>query len=195
MLTDTGDMIFQKNITHLFKENPNKFRAVVEDRPAPMLEYTLIKRLFPKEYEKEIEKTLKNKDMMDGGMIIASNKNFKKLCENMDKLILNKNSFGPDQVILNYTLYKTGFKKLPKKYNYVIGSLNEKFTIKQGVFYDVNNEIVSIVHNTGRYSFFRPIKNFGYGKDRNKFSYLFILLHFAILLQYEFNSKSSYKIC
>ena len=192
MACDSGDIIFQKDITHLFNENKTEFRGVCEDLAPPMLEYTLINKLFIEKIEKDIKKVLKNKKMINGGMIISPNNKFKELCKNMDRFIAKKDSFGPDQIIVNYTLYKNGFHQLDKKYNYVIGSLNEKFIIKEGKFYKKNKELIPIVHNAGRYAFLRPIKNFGYGRNNNKFSYisyytLRFLCNMAFILNF-FNS-------
>ena len=50
----------------------------------------------------------------------------------------------------------------------VVAMGGSDFFIKEGIFYFKNKKIVSIVHNTGGYKFFRPIKNFGYGKEYNQ---------------------------
>ena len=104
-------------------------------------------------------------------MIIAPRDKFINLCETMCNLIRKMNLFGPDQVVLNYYLYQNKFHRLDKGYNYIIGSVDETFYVKNGIFYDKNNKIIPIVHNAGRYNYLRPIKNFGYGKNFNRLSY------------------------
>jgi len=167
MTCDSGDLIFQDDITHLFHKHKDKYRGVCEGLAPPAIEYTLVQKPFPKEIEEEIEKTLINKKMVNGGLVIAPYEKFIELCKTMNKLIKNKHIFGPDQVVLNYTLYKEGFKNLDKKYNYTI-TTHGKFKIKKGIFYDHKKNIIPIVHNSGNFSFFRPIKNFGYGENYNK---------------------------
>ena len=84
------------------------------------------------------------------------------------KNILDKSLFGPDQVLLNFILYKEGFIQLNNDYNYIPTISNDKFKIKNGFFYNNKNKKISIVHNAGHKNVFRPIKNFGYGKNYNQ---------------------------
>ena len=44
--------------------------------------------------------------------------------------------------------------------------------IKKGIFYKHNREKITIVHNAGQMDFFRPINNFGYGKEFNQIKYV-----------------------
>ncbi len=169
---DSGDIIFQRNIMELFDIHPSKFRAVCEDMSAPMLEYTLLQKPFLEEITEDIKITLRNKKMINGGLVLADVKNFQKLCEYMMKYIINKKIFGPDQIILNYVLYKNGFVNLGRNFNYVLTTVKDKFKIKNGVFFMKNGDVISVVHNAGGNRIFRPIKNFGYGPEYNNFNHL-----------------------
>ncbi len=166
---DGGDIIFQKNIDSLFLLNPRKFKAAFENMPSKFIEYLIEQKPFNKDLEEKIIKTLKNKKIINGGLIIGPQKEFRELCGLMIKNIKNTQLYGPDQVILNYYLYKTGFVSLDSKFNYVIMN-NEGLKVKEGVFYDKNNEEISVVHNAGGIDFLRAVRNFGYGQEYNQFS-------------------------
>jgi lipopolysaccharide biosynthesis glycosyltransferase len=186
---DGSDIIFQKNIMHLFEEHKNEYRAVCEDMHLPAIEYTLLQSPFPNQIENEIKEILKNKKMINGGLVIGPRKKFEKLCLFMNKYITNKDIFGPDQVILNYILYKEGFVNLGREYNYVITTAKDKFKIKNGIFYDKNNQIIPIVHNAGGNKIFRPIKKFGHGSEYNKLSKI---IYHSLRGLYYFNFITKY---
>lgn len=165
--TDSGDIIFQDDIKKIFEKNKSTFRAVCEDFNIPFQE-VFSKNLFSEKDTEKIKNLLKGKKMINAGVIFGPYDKFKKFCRECDKLIIDKSKFGPDQVAVNYILYKTGFRVLDKKYNFVVITVKNKFSIRDGVFYSDNKEKIAIVHNTGRNSFIRPVKNFGYGKQYNK---------------------------
>jgi hypothetical protein len=180
---DGGDIIFQRDIAFLFEKNKTKFRATFENLESNFLEYLLEFDPFPKDLEKEIVKTLKNKKIINGGLIVAPSNKFKHLCENMNKWIKNKNIYGPDQVILNYTLYHEGFVPLSSSLNYVVHN-NAEFKLKNGIFFDEYGEKIFVVHNTGRYNWIRAIKNFGHGPNYNQFSWMkYFLLRLFVRLK------------
>ena len=82
-------------------------------------------------------------------------------------MVRNKKIFGPDQTAINYILYRDGFRKLADDYNMVITMSGTEFKIKNGRFYFLDGKIIPVVHNAGGSDFFRPVKNFGYGKGFN----------------------------
>lgn len=90
----------------------------------------------------------------------------------MEKLIKNKESFGPDQIILNYFLYQNGFKFIDNKYNFMMSTEEKGFIVEEGIFYKPTGEKIVIVHNAGQMDFFRPIKNFGFGKEFNQIKHV-----------------------
>ncbi len=165
--TDSGDIIFQGDITEVFKQNKDKIRAVTEDLHVSFEDF-FTKGFFKKEEEKKIKQILRGKKMINAGFIVAPKKEFIEICEEFDKILINKNFFGPEQVAINYILYKKGFKELDKKYNFVITSNENEFKIKNGKFYMQNGKEIITVHNAGFNPIFRPIENFGYGKNHNK---------------------------
>jgi hypothetical protein len=174
LLCDGGDIIFQTDISNLFEKYKNDYGAVCERTSYAgdnMIEYALLHNSFPSSVAKDISFVLKNKKPINGGLILGPYEKIKKLCSNMNELILNKAIYGPDQVILNYTLYKEGFKELDSTYNYTIFNLKLLFYIKNGVFFE-NKKKIAIVHNSGGTDSVRIIKNFGYGPQYNRVKWL-----------------------
>jgi len=187
MACDSGDIIFQKNIMGLFNQKPDSFRVVIEDIQPPTLEYSLAKKTFSKKVKEELLKVLKDKKMANGGMIVAPAKKFKLLCKEMLRLIQRLDSFGPDQIILNYVIYKIGFYDLGEDFNYIPVTAKTRFYIKNGIFYNKNNGIISIVHNAGHSKIFRVINDFGYGPEHNKFkffTYIFLRIIYKCISGY-----------
>ena len=127
---------------------------------------------FEKNIKEKIWKVVKNKNVINAGVIFAPYSKFLSLCNYMNKLIKDKDAFGPDQIILNYYLYQEGFKFLDSKYNFMMSTEEKGFLIKEGIFYKPSGEKIVIVHNSGQMDFFRPIENFGYGKKYNKIKHL-----------------------
>jgi len=185
---DGGDIIFQKNIAHLFEEDKDKFRAVCEDISQIEMYSVFLKHFSPK-MRKEISTKLKGKKIINAGFIVAPVGKFKALCRKMDLKIKNKNSFGPDQILLNYEFYKSGFKKLDSEFNFIPTTAKERVKIRKGVFYKGDETLISVVHNAGRKSIFRVIKRFGYGPTHNRFNVLtYHLMRFTLRMALFFNS-------
>jgi len=165
---DGGDIIFQEDISSLFNTDKNYYRAVGHDLQNLFLE-SFIKNNFDDKVEKEIWNKLKNipiEKTINAGVILAPYDKFIALCEQIDKLAINRNSYGPDQIVINYVAHRDGIKFLEKKYNFMVGN-KEKFIVKNGVFYDEDLKKVAVVHNPGHLDT-RVIKDFGYGENYNK---------------------------
>ncbi|MFH0954566.1 MAG: glycosyl transferase family 8 [Candidatus Micrarchaeota archaeon] len=165
--TDGGDIIFQADLKELFEKNKDSFRAVTEDFNLPFGDL-FTKNFFSKETVEKIKKTLKGKKMINAGVVVAPHKKFLNLAKEINELVIDKSKFGPDQVAVNYILYRDGFKELDKKFNFVFTTCALPFSIKDGEFLLPNGEKIPIVHNAGGSNTFRPIENFGYGKDFNR---------------------------
>lgn len=168
LFVDGSDVIFQDDVSNVFRKDKNIFRVVALDMEVLFFEWFIsIQGNFEERIKEKIWKVVKNKPVINAGVIFAPVKPFIKLCEEMQRLIKNKWSFGPDQIIVNYLLYKTRFKFIDCKYNFMMSTVKENFAIKDGVFYKSNGEKVVIVHNAGQIDLFRPVENFGYGKKYN----------------------------
>ena len=67
-------------------------------------------------------------------LFFAPYNKFLSLCDDMEKLIKDKNAFGPDQIILNYYLYQKGFIFLDSKYNFMMSTEEKGFVVKKACF-------------------------------------------------------------
>ena len=171
LFIDGGDTIFQEDIAHVFNKDKNTFRVVPLGMEVLFFEWFIFDN-FEKKIKAKIWKIVKDKTVINAGVIFAPAKKFIVLCNLMEKLIRNKEAFGPDQIILNYYVYQNKFKFLDEKYNFMMSTAKEGFHIKKGVFYKKNGEKIVIVHNAGAMDFFRPVEDFGYGKKFNKLRHL-----------------------
>lgn len=171
LFIDGGDIIFQEDITDIFTKNKNTFRVVPLGMEVLFFEWFILDN-FEKKIKEKIWKIVKNKTVINAGVIFAPYNKFMSLCNNMDESIRDKDAFGPDQIILNYFLYQNGFKFIDNKFNFMMSTEEKGFVVKKGIFYKSNGEKITIVHNSGMIDFFRPIKNFGFGKKYNQIKHL-----------------------
>ncbi|HLD43561.1 MAG TPA: glycosyl transferase family 8 [Candidatus Nanoarchaeia archaeon] len=180
---DGGDIIFQDGISSIFSEDTGAFRAAYEGTNKLYKSYFL-KTCFSRKVSSKMKECLHGKKIVNAGVLLGPSYKFIGLCNEIVSLIEDKGRFGPDQIIINYVLQRDGFKELNPKYNFIISTLDAKdakFTIKEGVLYLQNGQKIPIVHNAGRYSMLRPLKNFGYGKGCNKQK---ILTHLILRTMY-----------
>lgn len=167
LFVDGGDVIFQEDVSKLFVKDKNTFRVVPLGMEVLFFEWFIFNN-FEEGIKEKIWRVVKNKPVINAGVIFSPTVKFIDLCDFMKKLIKNKSAFGPDQIILNYYLYQKGFKFIDNKYNFMMSTEEKGFLIKKGVFYKTNGEKIAIVHNAGQIDLTRPIKNFGYGKEFNQ---------------------------
>ncbi|MCS7205112.1 MAG: glycosyl transferase family 8 [Leptospiraceae bacterium] len=167
LMCDSGDLIFQDDISFLFEEHIDEYRAVCEDL-APLFDYFIKTDYFYKEDIDELKETLILKKMINAGFIIAPYKKMLHLCEVLVSKTKDKHQFGPDQILINYVLHKEGFVELPTKYNFIPVTCLEEFYIKDGFFYNKKGQKIPVVHNAGNLNFFRSIENFGYNSHHNQ---------------------------
>lgn len=178
-ITDSGDLIFQADISDLF-ETDCKIAGVVEEI-SPAIDI-LIKRGYIPSYD-EITKVLKGKKLINVGFLIGSRDFFLEVSNEMARLTEASNIWGIDTIIPNYIAYKEGFCRLHPKYNFIPTTTVLKYKIKDGKFWFLHKdhlEIIPVVHNAGRHSILRPVQNFGYGEGNNRPKILTILILRAI---------------
>ncbi len=168
---DGGDIIFQEDISSVFKKNKNTFRVVCEEITIGMNQFNMeviFKDFFNVKDIKKILNTIKGKHMINCGVIFGPSEKFMKMCEEAYNMIQDKTKFGPEQIAMNYVLYRKGFVKLDRGYNFMLARNDEHFHIKKGLFYFRHNKKIPIVHNVGYKKAFRPVTDFGYGPKYNK---------------------------
>ena len=184
MSCDGGDIIFQTDISNLFKENKNSLRAACEGyrMPFEILSLSLQKSISPSIAEEVKKYNVRMRKMINAGVLIGPRKRIIELCNFCYNNITDK-KFGPDMVLVNYFLYKNNFVELDSRYNFILYTSRIPFVIKDGKFYDNNGKLIPIVHNAGWLSPIRAIAFFGYGPNHNRIRLLrFYLLRTLIKL-------------
>jgi len=172
---DSGDIVFQEDISNLFEFNPESFKAVCEDYKVPM-DIFLGKTNMDEKIKKDIKNVLNERKMINAGLLIGPREKFIEMCDTIVRTLESLNTWGMDQLLINYYLYKSGFVELDKSYNFIPTTHLGGFYVKEGVFYFKSGKRIAIVHNAGNKSIFRPIRDFGYGKRKNKPKYFSIYM-------------------
>lgn len=175
LFVDSGDVIFQGDISSVFATDTDTFRVVPLGKRILFYKWLIFKQ-FEDEVREKIWLVIKNKPIINAGVIFAPAKKFIELCDEMEKLIRNKEEFGPDQIIVNYHLYKDSVKFIDSKYNFMMSTAYAGFNLRKGMFYKLTGEKIVIVHNAGQMDIFRPIYNFGYGSDHNQIKHVMYFL-------------------
>jgi len=167
ILCDSGDIIFQDDFSHLFKENTTQIRAVTEDFSPNM---DMIINEAKVENADEIRKKLWKKQLINAGFVVYPRDVYIDFVERTFSRIKDIYAWGVDMILLNYYAYENGFFKLPVIYNFIPTTARVRYKIENGIFYIIKNGEkikVYVVHNAGAYKAFRPVLKFGYGKDFN----------------------------
>jgi len=164
ILCDSGDIIFQSDISMLFERESDKIRGVCEDISQNM-DVLISNKIIVN--ATEIRNFLRNKKLINAGFVVYPSKTFIEIYSNMFKIIKDKNAWGVDMLLLNYFAYKKGFYELHQKYNFIPTTSSLKYVIKDGKFYLSDGEIIPVVHNAGGKKMWRPIDDFGYGDGHN----------------------------
>lgn len=175
LFVDSGDVIFQGDISKVFATNSDCFRIVPLGKRILFYKWFIFNH-FEEEIKREIWRVIRNKPVINAGVIFAPAKKFIELCDRMEKLIRDKKEFGPDQIVVNYHIYNDSFKFIDAKYNFMMSTAYAGFRIKKGAFYKLNGEKIVIVHNAGQMDIFRPIYNFGYGEGHNQIKHVMYFL-------------------
>jgi len=167
ILCDSGDIIFQDDFSHLFKENTTQIRAVTEDFSPNM---DMIINETKVENADEIRKKLWKKQLINAGFVVYPRDVYIDFVERAFSKVKDSYAWGVDMILLNYYAYENGFFKLPVIYNFIPTTARVRYKIEDGIFYIIKNGEkikVYVVHNAGGYKAFRPVLKFGYGKNYN----------------------------
>jgi len=175
LFVDSGDVIFQGDLTPVFTTHTDSFRVAPLGKRILFYKWFVFNH-FEREVKREIWRVIRNKPVINAGVIFAPAKKFIELCDEMFRLIRDKEEFGPDQIIVNYHLYRDSVKFIDSKYNFMMSTSYAGFRLRKGVFYKLSGEKIVIVHNAGQMDIFRPIKNFGYGESYNQIKHIMYFL-------------------
>jgi len=167
LFTDGGDMVFQADIAPLFRTDTDSFRAVCEDSK-PAFSLFVTNEFFSRKDKRAVRECFVENRMINAGFLLGPRRKMAALCRACETMILVKDRFGPDQLVVNRVLHRDGFVELPKTWNFVVATAKEAVEIDAGVFRLEDGTVIAVVHNAGNMSFLRPIEEFGYGPDRNR---------------------------
>lgn len=165
-LCDSGDIIFQGDISEIFERAPQHFRAVCEDSK-PVFSFFIKDNFFRPADRQRITDCFLKHSVINGGFIVAPRERMLELCDACLDMILDKGHFGPDQLVLNLLLHERGFEALERRWNFVVATAAEPIQVVDGVILDQAGQRIPVVHNAGNFRFLRPIEDFGYGPGHN----------------------------
>ena len=190
LFIDSGDVIFQADISQMLWSSPTHFRVGLIGKRI-LFYKLLISQHFKEDVKKEIYRVIKHKPVINAGVLFAPVDKFIALCDEMQSLIRDKNEFGPDQIIVNYYLYKNkeSLTIIDSKYNFMMSTAYAGFRIKKGEFFKLSGEKIAIVHNAGQMNIFRPIHNFGYGPSYNQLKHVMYFLKRSMYFLLEMYKK------
>lgn len=167
LMVDSGDVIFQDDIRHLFDAPMERIRAVCDERKYSLHAVLPILDDFLPDQRQRISELLADRPQINGGFVLGPAAAFLRLWEEFQSLTRSLGQFAADQVLLNYCLHREGFEELPSRYNFVLVAATSAFTVREGKFFDAAGRLIPVVHNAGHTAFFRRVSRFGYGAERN----------------------------
>lgn len=168
VMIDAGDVIFQADISHLFEEHKDSFRGTCTEVDAAIHRRFAQRRDFePGQWQRMLD-AIQGKPMINASNVFGPAPRFVDLWSVYRRTARGFDGFGSEQFFLNWYLYQHGFVRLPSKYHFSFTMAKERFSIRNGVFYDARGEIIPVVHNSGRTDASRLITHFGYGPERNR---------------------------
>jgi hypothetical protein len=174
LAVDAGDVIFQRDVSHLFEREKDSFRVVQEHLPLPL---GLPLRGLPRDLRDGIRRKLRGRRIVNSGFIVAPSRDLVRLGRAIVDRLPRLDGRGParivsswfaDQVVASALLYEWGFSALDETYNFVLCNAESDFHVERGTFFkSPSGEKIAVVHNAGFKKPFRIVADFGYGPDRN----------------------------
>jgi hypothetical protein len=161
LTVDGGDVIFQRDVSHLFTTHKDRFRGVQERYPIPL---GFFLRGAPRRLREEVRTRLGSRYMVNGGFILGPARKMMQLGESVAPYLAH---FKHDQPIVTSFLYEGGFEPLDETYNLVPWTTGDRFCVEKGFFYGSHGEKLAVVHNTGHTAPTRIVGDFGYGPGHN----------------------------
>jgi hypothetical protein len=161
LVVDAGDIVFQGDVSPLFEQDRDSFRAVPERYPIPL---PLFLRGSPPDLRRRILAQLETRPMINVGFILGPAKRVQELGR---AGLEHASRVKHDQPLLSCLLHEQGFVELDPTYNFVPWTVRERFRIEDGAFLRASGERIAVVHNTGLRAQFRVIADFGYGRGYN----------------------------
>jgi hypothetical protein len=162
LAVDGGDLIFQRDLSHLFETHKDLLRGVPERYPIPL---PILLRGTHGALRRSIREQLRGRSMVNGGFLLGPSEKMQDLghairCQMADLRF--------DQPLVSCLLHQSGFLALDEIYNFVLWTARQSFQVEDGTFHTDGGERVAVVHNTGLMNPFRVVADFGYGPGHNQ---------------------------
>lgn len=168
LICDSGDIIFQSNISHLFEKCDFAVRGCYEGI-SPNMDVLISKDDVEYDLSKIKDFIKKNKNkLINVGLLIFSFELYIDIVNQMERMIKNPHKWGLETILLNYLIHQRPFCEIEPIYNFIPTTSTQRYFVKNGKFYLKDGTLIPVVHNAGGSNILRPIRNFGYGDEYNK---------------------------
>ncbi len=128
---DGGDIIFQADISPLFEQHQDRFRAATEPNCTGMLHHALLGPgdIRP-EYRQELFDYLRDRPVVNGGVIVGPARLYSELYSELNRLAAGLTHFGTDQLVVSWFMYRHDFVPLDERYNFILISTQSDFRVR-----------------------------------------------------------------
>jgi hypothetical protein len=162
LAVDCGDLIFQRDVSHLFEIHKDRLRGVLERYPIPL---PILLRGTRGGLRRSIRETLRGRSMVNVGFLLGPSEKMQDLGHMVGG---HTADLDHDQPLVSCLLYESGFEALDEIYNFVFWTARRGFYVEDGIFHTDDGETPAVVHNTGLRDPFRIVRDFGYGPSHNR---------------------------
>jgi hypothetical protein len=162
LAVDCGDLIFQRDVSHLFESDKKCIRGVPERYPIPL---PILLRGTRGRLRRTIRARLRGRSMVNGGFLLGPSEQMQELGRAIRRHLAD---LKHDQPLVSCLLHQSGFEALDETYNFVLWTARRDFHVEDGIFHTDDGERPAVVHNTGLRDPFRIVGDFGYGPGHNR---------------------------
>lgn len=162
LVVDGGDLIFQRDVSHLFETHKDRLRGVPERYPIPL---PILLRGTRGGLRRSIRRQLRGRSMVNGGFLLGPSGKIQDLGHAIRRHMAELRF---DQPLVSCILHQSGFVALDETYNFVPWTTRRSFCVEDGIIHIGDGEKAAVVHNTGLRDPFRVVGDFGYGPGHNQ---------------------------
>ncbi len=162
LFIDSGDVIFQSDITPIFQTDTKNIRIASQNMPIDIL-YLFSRGAFSASTYMRMLRVVLGRPVLNAGVIVAPPGKMKMLLQEAYGCITNTQKFLTDQMGINYILHRDGYSPLSELYNFMKLFSARSVRREHGILKTAEGVTIPIVHNCGGVSYLRAFRNFGYG--------------------------------
>lgn len=165
LLCDSGDLIFQSDISCLLDGSSNCFQAMRD--PVVINNQIFGVGDIPRGEHIRLLRKYASTPMVNAGVIVGPPACFVSFARFLEDSTRSLRAYGTDQLLLSSFVDQYGLSELDRMYNWMPLYFTD-FTVDHGVVLH-DGMPIPIVHNAGWRDGLRAFKRFGYGPDNNEF--------------------------